>query len=272
MQQQHDHPPGAGFVEDRAAAAARVEQLLGYSFRDPALLEDALTHSVLCPRDAAAAAAVRLKYERLEFLGDAALGLAFSTLFYLEDPSLDEGELSLLRDANVSTQKLGRVAVRHELYQLLRRDNCAPLDQDVSRFFVSVRGPYSGDPIEAPKVLADIVETIIGAVYLDSKFDLELIQKVAKLLCEPIITKKALLEDPEPMLNELRGKHRVDLERSILGWRKVANVVTNGELVGNAAQDAVNNLMVGGREQASTAGVGMQDEVGELRTIRLEEA
>ncbi|KAF0917904.1 hypothetical protein E2562_021628 [Oryza meyeriana var. granulata] len=246
MQQQHDHPPGAGFVEDRAAAAARVEQLLGYSFRDPALLEDALTHSVLCPRDAAAAAAVRLKYERLEFLGDAALGLAFSTLFYLEDPSLDEGELSLLRDANVSTQKLGRVAVRHELYQLLRRDNCAPLDQDVSRFFVSVRGPYSGDPIEAPKV--------------------------AKLLCEPIITKKALLEDPEPMLNELRGKHRVDLERSILGWRKVANVVTNGELVGNAAQDAVNNLMVGGREQASTAGVGMQDEVGELRTIRLEEA
>uniref|UniRef100_A0A0D9YAE0 RNase III domain-containing protein n=1 Tax=Oryza glumipatula TaxID=40148 RepID=A0A0D9YAE0_9ORYZ len=96
------------------------------------------------------------------------------------------------------------------------------------RFTKSVEGPYSGDPIEGPRVLADIVEAIVGAVYLDSKLDLEVLQKVAKLLCEPIITKKALLEDPESMLNELGGEHREDLEIKILAWRKVANVVDDG--------------------------------------------
>lgn len=48
----------------------------------------------------------------------------------------------------------------------------------VSRFTKSVEGPYSGDPIEGPRVLADIVEAIVGAVYLDSKLDLEVVQKV----------------------------------------------------------------------------------------------
>uniref|UniRef100_A0A0E0JK01 RNase III domain-containing protein n=1 Tax=Oryza punctata TaxID=4537 RepID=A0A0E0JK01_ORYPU len=248
MQQQQ--PAGAGFVADRDAARVEVERLLGgYSFRDGgALLEDALTHSVH-PRDDDGG---RARHQRLEFLGDAALGLAFSTIFYREDPALDQGDLSLLRSANVSTQKLGRVAVRRHLYPLLRRYNCAPQDHE------SVEGPYSGDPIEAPKVLADIVEAIVGAVYLDSKLDLEVLQKVAKLLCEPIITKKALLEDPESMLNELGEEHREDLESRILEWRKVANVVDDG------------------REQAITTtglGNGSEDEVGDqLRTIRIEEA
>lgn len=256
MQQQQHPAPGAEFVADRDAARAEVERALGgYSFRDGGalLLEDALTHSVH-PRDEAGG---RARHQRLEFLGDAALGLAFATIFYRDDPGLDQGDLTVLRSANVSTQKFARVAVRRRLYPLLRRYNCAPQDHEVSRFTKSVEGPYSGDPIEGPRVLADIVEAIVGAVYLDSKLDLEVLQKVAKLLCEPIITKKALLEDPESMLNELGGEHREDLEIKILAWRKVANVVDDG------------------REQAITTsglGNGSEDEVGKLRTIRIEEA
>ena len=115
--------PPPGFVADRAEAAARVERLLCYQFRDRALLEEALTHQSVS--DAVAS------YQRLEFVGDAALGLAFTNFLYLTNPTLGPGALSTLRAANVSTEKLARVAVRHDLYPLLRR-KCARLDFLVS--------------------------------------------------------------------------------------------------------------------------------------------
>jgi hypothetical protein len=114
-------PPG--FVADRAEAAARVERLLRYQFCDRALLEEALTHQSFS--DGA------LSYQRLEFVGDAALGLAFSNFLYLTNPTLGPGALSTLRAANISTEKLARVAVRHDLYPLLRR-KCPRLDLLVS--------------------------------------------------------------------------------------------------------------------------------------------
>jgi hypothetical protein len=110
-------PPG--FVADRSEAAARVERLLQYQFHNRSLLEEALTHQSVA--DGAAS------YQRLEFVGDAALGLAFSNFLFLTNPTLGPGALSSLRAANVSTEKLARVAVRHDLYPLLRR-NCPRLD------------------------------------------------------------------------------------------------------------------------------------------------
>uniref|UniRef100_A0A0D9V1X9 RNase III domain-containing protein n=1 Tax=Leersia perrieri TaxID=77586 RepID=A0A0D9V1X9_9ORYZ len=211
--------PPAGFVANREEAAERVREALGgrYSFRDGgALLEEALTHS-LSPRNPN-----HNTYQRLEFIGDSALGLAFSTLFYREYPGLGPGELTALRSANTSNEKLARSAVRHDLYPLLRRHNCEPLDHDVIDFTKSLRrnAPYSGDLVKAPKVLADIVEAIAGAVYVDSEFDLKKLQEL-----------------------------------------KIANVILDGELVGigsakqvkaarrNAAQDALNTLMVDQKEK-----------------------
>lgn len=111
--------PPPVFVADRAEAAARVERLLRYQFRDGRLLEEALTHQSFAD-DA-------VSYQRLEFVGDSALGLAFSNFLYLTNPTLGPGPLSTLRAANISTEKLARVAVRHDLYPLLRR-NCPRLD------------------------------------------------------------------------------------------------------------------------------------------------
>jgi dsRNA-specific ribonuclease len=121
-------PPG--FVADRAEAAARVEHLLCYQFHDRALLEEALTHQ--SADGGGSAVAPSSSYQRLEFLGDAALGLAFSNFVLFTNPDLGPGSLSSLRAANISTEKLARVAVRHNLYPLLRR-NCPRLDLLVSQ-------------------------------------------------------------------------------------------------------------------------------------------
>ncbi|KAL5228966.1 hypothetical protein ABZP36_017231 [Zizania latifolia] len=215
-----------------------VERLLGYAFNDRALLEEALTHST-DPRGSREAT-----YQRLEFIGDAALGLVFASLFYEDYPDLDEGQLTALRSANTAEEKFARVAVRYGLYPLLRRHNCAHLDRMVGDFIKSVSGtvPSSSGDLKAPKVLADIVEAIAGAVYVDSNFDLQKLQEVALVLCDPIITKERLYQDPESMLNLLGRKHREELVR-------VLNVP-------NVTIDELGNVLVGERKQVSTTGLG----------------
>lgn len=101
-----------------------MEEIVGYSFKKKTLLEEALTHSSY---------AESRSYERLEFVGDAALGLAISNHVYLAYPDLEPGQLSVLRAANISTEKLARVAVRHGLYRHIR-DNAVALRDKVTFF------------------------------------------------------------------------------------------------------------------------------------------
>lgn len=112
-------------VTDITAAVREVEQILNYRFKNKKLLEEALTHSSFT--DSAS-------YQRLEFVGDAALGLAVTNYVFLAYPELDPGHLSLIRAANVSTEKLARVAVRHGLYKYVRH-NAAALHEKVSFFW-----------------------------------------------------------------------------------------------------------------------------------------
>ncbi|KAI4388198.1 hypothetical protein MLD38_000551 [Melastoma candidum] len=107
-------PPSPGIEQSVKA----VEKILNYTFANKKLLEEALTHSSCDDYPS---------YQRLEFVGDAALGLAVANHVFLAYPRLDPGELSLLRSANVSTEKLARVAVRHGLYSFVRR-NAGALD------------------------------------------------------------------------------------------------------------------------------------------------
>lgn len=102
-----------------------VEKILKYNFRNKNLLKEALTHSSVLDFPC---------YERLEFVGDSAIGLAISNHLYLAYPNLEPHELSLLRAANVSTEKLARVALKHGLYRFIRC-NAVSLDEKVINFF-----------------------------------------------------------------------------------------------------------------------------------------
>ena len=103
------------------ASVEAVERIIKYKFKNKKLLEEALTHSSYTDS---------VSYQRLEFIGDAALGCALSNYVFLAYPSLDPGQLSLIRAANISTEKLARVAVRFGLYQYVRH-NASALDDKV---------------------------------------------------------------------------------------------------------------------------------------------
>lgn len=99
------------FMRNMDDSISAVESILKYTFKNKKLLEEALTHSSYTESQS---------YQRLEILGDSVLGVLITKFVYLAYPELDPGQISLLRAANISTEKLARVAVRNGLYKYVR--------------------------------------------------------------------------------------------------------------------------------------------------------
>lgn len=220
------------------ASVFAVEKILNYKFKNKRLLEEALTHSSYT--DSAS-------YQRMEFLGDAALGLALSNYVYLAYPQLDPGHLSLLRAANISTEKLARVAIKHGLYRFVRH-NATALDDKVKEFSDAVSGEDDDDDalvyggsIKAPKILADIVESVAAAVYVDVDFDLQTFWVIFRGILEPIVTLEDLQQQPQPvtMLFERcqkQGKN-VDIKHWKNEAKSIASVYVDGQFIASSSSE-----------------------------------
>ena len=106
-----------------------VEAILGYEFKNKQLLEEAFTHSSYDIDKC-------FSYERLEYIGDAVLNLLVTKEQYLSYPNLPPGGLTRLRAANVDTEKLARVAIKHGLHRYLRHKKPL-LEEQVSFLFLA---------------------------------------------------------------------------------------------------------------------------------------
>jgi ribonuclease III len=118
---------------------------LGYSFRDSSLLRLALTHRSFSADN----------NERLEFLGDSLLNLIIGEALFAKFPSAREGQLSGLRSA----------LVRADTLVLIARDF------ELNRFLILGEGELKSGGLERDSILADTVEALIGAIYLEAGFD-----------------------------------------------------------------------------------------------------
>ena len=126
-----------------------LEEKLGYRFRDRALLRTALTHSSYANEHRCAS------NERLEFVGDSVLGMVTAAYLYQHYPELPEGKMTRLRAEIVCEQSLWDVAETLQLGQKL----------------LLGRGEDSSGGRARPSILADAVEAVIAAVYLDGGFE-----------------------------------------------------------------------------------------------------
>ncbi|CAL5390408.1 unnamed protein product [Camellia sinensis] len=216
-----------------------IEQLPNYRFNDKKLLEEALTHPSYTDSPS---------YQRLEFVGDAALGIAISNFFSLAYPDLLPGQLSLLRSANVSTEKLARAAVRHGLYKYVRRNAAAP-DEKVRDFTLAVRPEADtvvyGGTVKAPKVLADIVESVAAAVYVDCQFDLQAFWVIFRGILEPIVTLDVLQQQRQPvtMLFEFCQKEgkQVNIKYRRRRKKNIARVYVDGKFIASSSCEQKEN-------------------------------
>ena len=126
-------------------ALSTLTAALGHSFADRALLQTALTHrSFGVPNN-----------ERLEFIGDGVLNCVIAIALFRRYPDLAEGELSRMRANLVRQDALHRLAVSLNLGDSLRLGE----------------GELKSGGNQRPSILADAVEALIGAVYLDAGFE-----------------------------------------------------------------------------------------------------
>jgi ribonuclease-3 len=136
---------------EREALLAELERKLDVRFRDRTLLHTALTHGSVGNE---ARSRHGDNYERLEFLGDAVLNLVISDHLYRVFPARLEGDLARLRAAVVSEGPLARVARSMEL----------------GRYLLLGRGEEKGGGRTRGSLLADALEAVVGAVYVDSGY------------------------------------------------------------------------------------------------------
>ncbi|HZU78777.1 MAG TPA: ribonuclease III [Acidimicrobiales bacterium] len=133
-------------VPDLGPLMARI----GFTFDDPGLLVQALSHRSWC-----AEAGGLPSNERLEFLGDAVLGLVVAEHCYRTYPELPEGSLAKVRAAVVNTHVLAEVALELELGDMV----------------LLGRGEDASGGRHKASILANSVEGVIGAIYLDRGWD-----------------------------------------------------------------------------------------------------
>ena len=167
-------------------AATWLKESLAYEFSDEDLLRQALTHR----------SATGQNNERLEFLGDAVLQLVMSEFVFHDRTKVSEGRLSRLRSSLVKDSTLSEIAE----------------DLGIGAHLVLGSGEKKTGGHRRSSILADAIEALFGAVYLDADFD-EARQFILRAYGERIseLPKNADLRDPKTRLQELLQSRQLPL-------------------------------------------------------------
>lgn len=169
----------------------RLEEALGHRFVNAGLLRQALTHrSHSSPHN-----------ERLEFLGDSVLDCVVAALLYQRFPILREGDLSRQRASLVRQEALANIALTLSLGDYLRLGE----------------GELKSGGARRPSILADALEAILGAIYLDGGFDAA--RAVIERLLQPLLDQIDPADagkDPKTALQELLQGRRQPLPQYAL--------------------------------------------------------
>tara|TARA_B100001105_G_scaffold156329_1_gene125609 strand:+ start:239 stop:916 length:678 start_codon:yes stop_codon:yes gene_type:complete len=194
-----------------------ISKTLNYEFHDSLLLDRALTHR----------SSSSINNERLEYLGDAVLGFVIADILFSERNSANEGELSRLRSALVNKNTLALIAKRIHIEDYLNLG----------------AGEKKSGGFRRASILADTLEAIFGAIYLDGGFDS--IKTVIKNVFSEIILDLPdvnELKDPKTRLQEFLLKKNNELPvyktRKIEGkeHKRIFHVVCNIETLNMFAE------------------------------------
>jgi ribonuclease III len=173
---------------DRQAALLALSRRLGCRFQNPGLLDLALCHSSFTYESPEAGPS----NEQLEFLGDAVLALTVSNLLMQTFPTASEGELSRRRAALVNARQLAEIARRFDL------GSCLLLG----------RGEKRQAGHEKPSLLADALEAVLAAAYLDGGFAKA--QRLVNRWFTPLLERPLVWQDAKTMLQEYtQARHKL---------------------------------------------------------------
>lgn len=161
-----------------------LQNSLGHQFLHKGLLLQALVHPSYHKHGGGC-------YQRLEFLGDAVLDYLITSYLYTAYPKLKPGQLTDLRSVFVRNEAFANVAVDRCFYKFLLCDSTSLLS-DIKSYVDFIKAPPSErDSLEqprCPKALGDLVESSVGAVLVDTGFDMNYVWKIMLSFVDPIMS------------------------------------------------------------------------------------
>ena len=170
-----------------------IEGRLGWEYRDPALLHNALTHSSYANEQNSRS------NERLEFLGDSVLSLIVSRYLYSRYPKKPEGELTRLRASLVCEKALAGFAMKMEL----------------GKYLLLGHGEEQSGGRERPSILSDAFEAVLASLYLDGGFEVAE-RFVLRFVKEALERHDEELRDYKTALQEIIQKNAEEKVRYVL--------------------------------------------------------
>ncbi|KAF5317594.1 hypothetical protein D9611_014873 [Ephemerocybe angulata] len=200
-----------------------LENIIGHKFQQPHLLAQAMTHTT-------ARTSGMTSYERLEFIGDAILDFMVIRYIYDRDHALSPGGLTLLKSAMVSNSTLAAICVSSGLRDHLLFDS-QQLAQSIEEYVTVITEKADEENraaeaerrpagqfwlgVEPPKALSDVIESVIGAVYISDKFSPvgaeAFFDNVLRPFFDKHITLQTLTHHPTKTLFELIQAHGCQL-------------------------------------------------------------
>ena len=161
-----------------------IKQKINYSFKDKSLLVESLTHKSISS----------CNYERLEFLGDSIIQLAITSFLYSRYPDHKESFLSREKQKIVSKKILSEISYQYELIDLLIFNNLN----------------FGTDETLKKSISSDILESLIGAIYMDSNYNQ--CEKIIYSIFDEYLSIKDIIgeKDPKTLLIEFMQAHNYD--------------------------------------------------------------
>eukprot|EP00897_Mesotaenium_endlicherianum_P000763 jgi/Mesen1/10688/ME000009S10474 len=234
-----------------------LEGCLKYPFERRELLLEAVTHASYVNSGKGFSKC----YQRLEFLGDAALDYLITRHLERTHEGLSPGQLTDLRSASVNSEAWARTAVREDLrLQRFLRHGSEALLSNITSFVVSQREAaargtplhtYGSANVQAPKALGDLVESIAGAVLVDSGYDVETVWTVMRPLLEPLVTPDTIELQPYRRLLEFCQTHRLTLKYQVTKLEGKSGKETNEDARGGGAASMRFEVLVNGEVVAT---------------------
>ncbi len=173
-----------------------LENKIGYKFKNQAFLKQALTHSSYANEQKINKIG---NYERVEFLGDAVLELVSSEFLFKEHPDIPEGELTKLRASMVCEPALAF---------------CAN-DLDLKKFILLGRGEESTGGRNRDSIISDVVEAVIGAIYLDGGME-PAKEFISRFILSDLENKRLFYDSKSNLQELIQGKLKKEFHYELL--------------------------------------------------------
>ena len=183
-------------MRDMKEILRELQAKIGYQFKNPELLKQALTHSSFANEQKIN----KLKnYERLEFLGDAVLELVSSEFLFKENPNMPEGQLTKLRASMVCEPSLAYCA----------------RDINLGSYILLGKGEEATGGRKRDSITSDVMEAVIGAIYLDGGIE-EAKKYIYRFILEDLDDKILFMDSKTILQEEIQKRNNAQLRYELV--------------------------------------------------------